>query len=256
MSSERGLRSFTVQAWLLAGRNVRGALTVSSISGMVLSPLLFLLAFTFVFKSLLADRGIDYAQYLPPAIIVQSMMLVAMSSAFYLAGERRSGLLNRWRTMPVHRVAVLAGRLLVDAARAAVSLVVIVVVGFGLGFRLSGGPLRMVGFVLLAVAFAVCLAAGAATVGAAAASPEVVMSLLFLPYLPLLTLSTAYMPVTAFPGWLQPVVRASPVSANVDALRWLAGSGPSSAWWPALVWIAGIGLVFGVSAVRAFGRRR
>ncbi len=240
---------------VLAGRDVRRALTRRGLLGIVVGPVVFLLAFTAAFRSLLDARGVDYHQYLPPGIVVQAMLETAIATAFFVSGERRSGLLERWRSLPIESAVVPAARLVADAVRAAIAVVAVVAVAYVIGFRFEAGAARGVAFVLLAVAFAICLAAGTAALGLAATNPELVLSLLFLPFLPLVAISTVFVPADAFAGWLRPVVEASPISVVADSLRALATGGPlSHSLWRALAWMAAFATCFGYLAARAFRR--
>ncbi|MEV0006385.1 ABC transporter permease [Micromonospora sp. NPDC050980] len=241
---------------VLAARNLRQARAGRSIGLTVVFPLTFFAGFMVVFHRLMSDYGIAYEQFLPPAIVVQTTVLVAMSACYMVAGDARSGLIARYRTLPMGAAVVPAARLVVDAARAAVAVAVILVAAVVVGFRFTAGAAGAVGFVLLAVGFAVVLAAGCAALGLGARDPEHVYSALTLPYLVLTTVSTAFVPVDAFPGWLQPVVRVSPFSAQVDALRALSTEGADQRVWPALVWLLGLGLLFGFAAARSFRRTR
>ncbi|MEU8165643.1 ABC transporter permease [Micromonospora sp. NPDC049004] len=247
-----GLRQFAV----LAARNLRQARAGRSVGLTVVFPLTFFAGFMVVFQRLMSDYGIAYEQFLPPAIVVQTTALVAMSACYLIAGDARSGLISRYRTLPMSAVVVPAARLVVDAARAAVAVAVILVAAVLVGFRFTAGAARAAGFVLLAVGFAVVLAAGCAALGLGARDPEQVYSALTLPYLVLTTVSTAFVPVDAFPGWLQPVVEVSPFSAQVDALRALSTEGADARVWPALVWLLVLGLLFGSAAARSFRRSR
>lgn len=207
---------------VLAGRHLRLAVTPRGVVDSVVFPIVFLLAFFAAFGRLLDARGFDASQFLPPAVVAQAMMLTAFGSAFVFASDRRSGMFARLRSLPIPAAAVPLSRLVTEAARAVVSLVVVLAVSAVLGFRFRGHVLDLVLFVLIAVLFAVALSAGAMAVGLAAQRPEVATAVLGIPYLPLLILSTALVPQSAFPGWLQPVVAVSPVSAVVNALRALA----------------------------------
>jgi ABC-2 type transport system permease protein len=247
---------FGRQFAVLAGRNLRQARAGRSIGLTVIFPLTFFAGFMIVFKRLMSDFGIAYEQFLPPAIVVQTTVLVAMSACYMVAGDSRSGLISRYRTLPMGSAVVPLARLVVDAVRAAVAVAVILVASVIAGFRFTAGAAGAVGFVLLAVGFAVVLAAGCAALGLSAKDPEHVYSALTLPYLILVTISTAYVPVHAFPGWLQPVVRVSPISAEIDALRALSTRDSTVRVWPAVAWLVGLGLLFGFAAARSFRRTR
>jgi ABC-2 type transport system permease protein len=245
------------QFGVLAARNLRQALTGRAIALMVAFPLLFFVGFLVVFRELMAARGIDYEQFLPPAIVVQAGLLVAMSACFMLAGDTSSGLLNRYRSMPMHAAVVASARLAVDAVRASVATVVIVLAAFVAGFRFHGSAFATVAFFAVAVGFAVVLATGCTALALRSKEPEHVYAMLTLPYLLALTISTANVPVGEFPGWLQPVVRVSPVTAVIDLLRALStGTTAAAQLWPALAWMGGLSALFGFAAIRAFRRTR
>lgn len=239
-----------VQALLLAGRNVRRLRTPGTVFGTVVIPLVFFVGFSAVLGRLLGARGIDSAAYLTPAIVVQAGMFTAMSAGFALSADVAGRVATRYRSMSVGWGAVLAGRLGADAVRVVVSLAVVVAAGSVVGFRFTGGLLGALGFVLLALAFTLCLATGAAALGAGSEDPESVNAVLQIPYLPLIMLSSGFVPADAFPGWLEPVVAWSPVSLVVDALRGLAGGGDAPLL-GALAWIAGLWVVFLVLFRRA-----
>jgi ABC-2 type transport system permease protein len=141
--------------------------------------------------------------------------------------------------------------------RALVGLVVIIGLGSIFGFRYEGGVPAALSFWALAVAVAVTLSLGTGLVGLAQANPQATLETLNLPYLPLLMLSTAFVPAEGFPSWLEGVVAHQPVSRFIDALRALASDDPFGAplaW--AVGWVLVLGAVFGVLAVRAHGRAR
>ncbi|MGH3186199.1 MAG: ABC transporter permease [Streptosporangiaceae bacterium] len=256
LRAEQGWHAMAHDTAVLTGRSIRITLQRSALISAVSMPLMFLFAFFVLFRSLLAAQGLQYSQYLPPAIVAQAMMLGAMSTAFFVTSERRSGTLARWRIMPIHRSAVLLARLTADSVRALIAVVAVAVAACLLGFRFHSVP-GALGFVLVAVGFAISLGTGTAAIGLAARSPEVIVSLLFVPYLPLLILSNGYMPASQFPGWARPVVSASPVSAVIGGLRSLAdGHLVAAPVAQAVAWEAGLGLVFGLLAVRALRKAR
>jgi ABC-2 type transport system permease protein len=253
-SAERGMSNLARQAGVLAGRNLRLALTRSAVVAMVVTPLVFYLGFLAVFRKLFQAHGIDYAQYLPPAIVVMWISFTAVSAALLFARDRRTGMLGRLRSMPVNRAAVIAARLATDTLRALISVAVVLAAAYLTGFRLSS-PAGAVGFVLLAVALVVVVTLGTSAAGLSSTEPEATASALQLPTMPLLMLSSAFTPVHAFPGWLQPIVRISPVTAIIDSLRALAGGGsPGASMLWAGAWLAAFGALFGWLAFRAFGR--
>ncbi|MEZ0073168.1 ABC transporter permease [Planotetraspora sp. GP83] len=241
-------------AGVLAARNLR-VLNVKGLVAAVVNPLLFFVAFYVVLHNLLESRGVDFGAFFPPGIVVQAMGLGAIATGQFAWRDQRSGLFDRYRQMPIHRGAILAGRLAADLLPAAISVLVVVLAGLLTGFRFEGGPLGALGFLLLALAFWVALATGTGAFGIAMRRVDAVTAMLFVPFLPLINFSTAFVPVQGFPGWLQPVVRLSPFTAVADGLRALAAGGPSYApVWQAVAWIAGLTLLFFWSAMTAFRR--
>jgi ABC-2 type transport system permease protein len=241
--------------WVLAGRNLRLSLAIRDFVALVASPLMFFTGFYVVLHKLLAARGLDFGQFLPSAIIVQSTGFAAFSTAFFLVADRRRGMLARCRSMPISPASVLIARLAADAARVMVVVLVIVGAGFLTGFRFTAGPLAAAGFFLLSLAFPLTLAAGAAAVGLGSPRPDAVAAGLFLAYQPPLHLSTTFVPAGVFPAWLQPIVTGSPVSAVVTALRALSGGGQTAApLWHAAAWLTGMAIVFGWAASRSYRR--
>ncbi|MBB5077434.1 ABC transporter permease [Nonomuraea endophytica] len=253
--TEAGLGNLFGQGLLLAGRNIRLNSIADTVSTMVIFPIIFVFGFLALFGNLLSVRGIDYAQFLPPAIVVQWMFSVAITAAFFAASDRRSGMLARYRALAINRGAVVVGRMAADSVRAVLAIAVIVATGYVAGFRFQAGPLAALGFVALSVAFALTISAGTSALGLASRDPESVSSTLHVIYLPLLMVSSAFVPADAFPGWIEPVVRHQPVTAVLDALRALAEGGPTAG--PvvkALAWMAGLLAVFSAAAVQAFRR--
>ncbi|MDN3356794.1 ABC transporter permease [Actinomadura sp. DC4] len=225
--------------------------------GAVAAPLVFFAGFYVPLRGVMAGRGIDYAQWLPPIVVLQAMIFVAMSSADAIAADVRSGMVSRFRSMPVARLAPVAGRLGADLCRAVLALVVAVAVAMAFGFRFRTGAGPALGFAALALGCALCLCVGCVALGLAVGNPEHTASALLVPQLLLTMLSTGFAPVSGFPGWIRPFVRDQPVSKAADALRGLASGGPTAR--PVVVtlaWLAGMLVVFTPLAGRALARGR
>ncbi len=238
---------------VLAERDLKQVFKPGALLGTIGFPLIFLIMFYAVLHRMLHDRGIDFGRYVTPTVVVQALMFIAIASAVSFGVDRSSGLLSRWRCLPISDSAVAFARVLVVAAEAVTATAVITIAGHLVGFRFSAGIVAGTGFVLIAVLFAVTVSAGTAIVGLTMRDPEAMTAVLNLPYLPLLVISTGFVPLKQFPHWLQPVVHWSPVSATVDALRALSAGPPTfDALWPALAWFAGMAVVFGWAATRAF----
>lgn len=246
------------QSLRFAGRNLRRMRrNPSTLAGTFVTPLVFLFGFFVVLQRTLASQGIDYAQFLPPAVVVQATLNAAMGSAFWLADDATTGVLARARSMPISRLAPLAGRILADLTRVAVSTVVILAVGALLGFRFSGGVLAAVAFLGLVLLWSAAAAAGFGLIALRSRNPESTANLLTLPFLPLLLLSTAFVPAERFPAGLEPLAGHQPVSAVIDALRALATDGLAPGpLVPALAWALGLLVLFLALSVRLQRARR
>lgn len=240
---------------VLTARYLRTTAGRTNVINTVISPLIFFVAFTLVLRRLLTGRGVDFAQFFPPAIVVMSMGFTAMWTAYFLARDHRIGLAARFRTMPIAPGSLLVARLLADAVQALAYLVVTLAAAFAIGFSFQNDLAHTLGFLLVAVAFGLTLALGAAVLGLRSTDPQAASSLLFLPFLPLQFFSTAYVPVEDFPDWLQPVVELSPFTAAIDALRALSTRGlPLTPVWHVAAWIAVLLVVFGAGAARSWRR--
>ncbi|MEM9711210.1 MAG: ABC transporter permease [Actinomycetota bacterium] len=229
----------------------------ASVLGAVVFPLLFFALFNVVLRRVMDAQGFDYVQLLPPTIVVQAMLFAGMSSAYYVADDRLSGITERFASLPIGRAAPAIGRALGDLARAAISLVVVIGVGVAAGMRFDAGLVWIPLFVLVALLFSLAVALGMGLLGLSASSPEAAVSLATIPYLPLLMLSSGFAPIENFPDWLEPIVRNQPVTVTIDALRALAGDGDISSTVPvALAWTVGLAVLFAAVGVRVIGGRR
>jgi ABC-2 type transport system permease protein len=251
---ERGAGPALRHGGLVAARNVRVAVrNPRSVLATVVFPLIFFFGFLAVFRRTLEARGLDYEQYLPPIVVIQAMFFTGLASAAALADDRLRGLLERCRSLPINRWAPLVGRVAADVGRAAVSIAVLLAAATAIGFRFEAGPVAAAGFVAVALLFAVAACAAFGAVGLAAPDPQAVLPTLALPYLVLLMLSTGFVPVEGFPGWLQPVVRWQPVSLTAEALRALAAGGSTAV--PVLRAVAVLAVLagaFGLVGSRAY----
>ena len=240
---------------LLAARAItRASRNPASILGAIVFPLLFFALFNIVMRRVMSAQDFDYVQLLPSTILAQAMLFAGMSSAYYIADDRLSGFTTRLRSLPIHRAAPIVARSVGDLVRALVSLVVVTAVGVAAGMRFDsvGG---LVGFVALGLGLALMISLGMGLLGYVASSPEAALSIASLPYLPLIMLSSGFVPVENFPGPMQPLVEWQPITCVIDTLRALAAGGDVGAKLPAaLAWIFGLGVVFAALGARAFKR--
>ena len=193
-----------------------------------LQPVMFVLLFRYVFGGTLGQvLGMDYVNYLLPGIFVQAVALGSVSTAIGLAEDFGGGLIERFRSLPMSRMSVLAARTLADLVRNVGIVVVMLLVGMAIGFR----PYDVIGVVkggLLVLAFAFSLSWLMALVGLRSTSAEEAQSIAFPVLLPLTFASSAFVPVNSMPGWLQAFAAHQPVTIVVNACRGLM-LGPEAA---------------------------
>lgn len=218
-----------------------------------IQPVMFVLLFRYVFGGAIHVPSGVYVDYLMPGIFVQTALFGGASSAVGLADDLQGGIIDRFRSLPMARSAVLAGRTIADLVRNVFVVVLMVAVGYLVGFRFHGTvgtDLAGLGLVLL---FGYAFSWVFASIGLSVRNPETAQVAGFLPLFPLVFASSAFVPVADMPGWLRAFADVQPVSVTVDAVRGLVSGGPVEHWlWQSVVWAVGILLVFSVLAVRRY----
>jgi ABC-2 type transport system permease protein/oleandomycin transport system permease protein len=222
----------------------------------VIQPVMFVLLFRYVFGGAIpVDVPGGYVNFLLPGIIGQTAAFATFGTAIVLAQELKKGVIDRLRSMPIARSAVLTGRLVADTMRMIITILIIVGVGYAVGFRFSNGVGPAIGMVVLATVFGVAIACVAAWTGLAIGDEESVQAFGMIWLFPLTFVSSAFVPISSMPGWLQAFANNQPVTYVIDAMRAMAIGGPIEAsLWKSLVWLAGIFVVFLPLAVRAYRR--
>jgi ABC transporter DrrB family efflux protein len=219
-----------------------------------IQPVIFVLLFRYVFGGAIRVPG-DYVDYLMPGIFLQATVFGAMGSAIGMAADLKTGLLERFHSLPMARSAVLAGRTTADLARNAFVITLMTAVGFAVGFRVHTGPLELVAGMLLVLLFAYALSWVFVTVGLLVGDPEAAQAAAFPVMAPLVFASNAFVPVETMPSWLQGFAENQPVSATASAVRALVQGQPAGEHVVlSLAWSVGILLVFAPLAVRRFRR--
>ncbi len=222
----------------------------------VIQPVMFVLMFRYVFGGAIhvPVKG-GYVDFLMPGIIGQTAAFATFGTAIALAQELKKGVIDRLRSMPMARSAVLAGRLVADTARMFVTIVIVIGVGYAVGFRFQNGAALAVAMVALAVVFGLAVCCIAAFTGLAIGDEESVQAFGLIWLFPITFLSSAFVPISTMPGWLQAFANNQPVTYVIDTMRAMAVGGPIEAnLWKSLVWLAGIFIVFAPLAVRAYKR--
>ena len=247
-------------ALVLAKRNViRLYRTPQLLVFSTIQPVMFVLLFVYVFggalKPALRAQGFPYSypSYLIPGILVQTALFGGGGTAVGLAEDFSKGIVDRFRSLPMARSAVLMGRTLGDLVRNVFVLFLMLVVGTLVGFRFHNGFWPAVLAVLLALLFGFAFSWIFAIVGMLVREPETAQVAGLLPTFPLVFASSAFTPTSSMPGWLQAFANHQPVSVTVNAILNLTQGGPvASSTLQSLLWIVGILVVFVPLSVRIY----
>ncbi len=216
-------------------------------------PIMFVLLFVFVFGGAIRTPGYDYASFLLPGIMVQNTAFGGFVTAVGINEDLKKGLIDRFRSLPMARSAVLAGRTLADIATNMLAVVVLIVTGLIIGFRFrTGAPEILTGIALL-ILFGYAFSWVFALLGMLVSSPEAANSLGFIAVFPLTFISSAFVPVQTMPAALRTFANVNPFTLTVDAMRslWL-GAPAGGSIWGAFAWSTGILIVFSPLAVQRY----
>ena len=236
---------------LIGYRRVPQLLVFSTIQ-----PVIFVLMFRYVFGGSINVPGpIPYVDFLMPGIFVQTVVFGAIATAIGLATDLKSGLMERFHALPMARSAVLTGRTLADLSRNVFVVVLMMVVGFIVGWRIHTNTLAVVAGALLVLLFGYAMSWIFATVGLAVRDPETAQAAAFPVLAPLVFASSAFVSPDRMPGWLQAFANHQPVSLTASAVRALVNGGPTASYvFQSVAWCLGILLVFAPIAVRLYRR--
>ncbi|MGH3766654.1 MAG: ABC transporter permease [Pseudonocardiaceae bacterium] len=242
-------------ALTLTRRNLRQLVrTPSLIVFSAIQPVIFVLLFNYVFGGAINPGG-RYIDFLIPGIVVMFVATAATGTGSGLNTDVAQGVIDRFRSLPIARSAVLTGRIVAETIRTAFHILLVAGVGVLIGFRVSAGLVPVLGAFLLALGFGVALAWVGAWIGLAVRNPEAVQAAGFIWMFPLMFASSVFVPTETMPGWLRAFTDHSPISVVVNALRALLSGGPATTLvFQSFAWIVGIGMVFSVLAVRRYRR--
>jgi ABC transporter DrrB family efflux protein len=248
-------------SWEIAKRTVKkfirtpALIVVGTIQGAM-----FLLIFRYVFGGAVGVGGMRYVDYLVPGYVTTGVLFSGMNAAAGVAEDMEKGFIDRLRSMPFHRGAVLTGRAIADTGLLIWSNLITVAIGFLVGFRLHEGVGKaLLAFALLAV-FGFAFEWVFVLMGMVAGSAQAAQGLSLMIF-PFTFVSSAFVPVDTMPGWMQPVARNQPLTVMTNAVRTLTQGakaerlvGDTANYWitRSLLWSVGIALVFAVIAIMRF----
>ncbi|MEZ0064705.1 oleandomycin transport system permease protein [Streptacidiphilus sp. MAP12-20] len=222
----------------------------------LLMPILFTVLFVYVFGGAVAGNAHNYIQYMVPGMLGQIGISLAMAVGTGLNSDFTTGVMDRFRTLPIGRASVLVAKLLSESCRSAVSLVILISFAMCLGLRIHTGPLQLLAALGLAMAFGTGMVWVSMLLGMAMKNPQSVQGVGMLIIMPLQFGSSTFAPVHSMPGWLQSFTKFNPLSALADSSRALINGGP--VLHPALevlAWAVGLTVVFAPLAVARFRKR-
>jgi ABC transporter DrrB family efflux protein len=252
--------------WVVAKRNL---IKIKRIPDLLLfstlQPIMFVLLFAYVFGGAIAIPGVDYREYLMAGIFTQTVAFGSGITAIGLADDLQKGIIDRFRSLPMSRAAVLIGRTTSDLLNNVFVLVIMVICGLVVGWRIHTNVFEATaGFVLLLM-FGYAMSWVAAVIGLSVSSVEVAQSAGLIWMFPLSFVSNVFVSSSTLPDWLQPIADWNPISSVVLALRDLWGNAPEGAargdGFPAdhplllaIIWIAAILVVFMPLAISRYRR--
>jgi ABC-2 type transport system permease protein/oleandomycin transport system permease protein len=223
---------------------------------MSIQPLMFLVLFVYVFGGAIAGSAREYLQFALPGILVQSVAFLPFTTAIALNIDFQRGVVDRFRSLPIARSAVIGGRIMADGVRIVWSVLIITGFSVALGFRFQGGTAGALGALALVIAFGLTMCWPMAYLGIKARTVESVNTIGFMVILPLTFASSAFAPVESMPGWLQAFAKANPVTSVIDATRGLMLGGPvAEPLFDAILWMLAIQAVFVPLAIARYRRR-
>ena len=220
-----------------------------------IQPVMFLLLFNYVFGGAINTGGIDYIQFLLPGFLIQIVIFQSTQTSVGVAEDLAKGMVDRFRSLPMARPAVLAGRTFADTIRYVVLLLVIVAVGSAMGFRFQNGLGGAIGATMLAVLFGFAFTWISVFIGMSVKDVETAQVAGFVWVFPFVFASSMFVPVESMPGWLQAFAKVNPVTVGVDTSRALClGGEVMPHLWKALAWAGGILAVFLPLSVERYRR--
>jgi ABC-2 type transport system permease protein len=258
-----GITDVLVLTWRSLARIAREPETLLDVT---VQPVIFVLLFAYVFGSAITlPGGGSYHEYLIGGMLGMGVTGTAPGTAVALVTDMSSGLIDRFRALPMSRAGVLAGRTLADLLTQVIGVLVVTAAGLAIGWRVHTGPADVLAAFGLALLFGYALSWAGAYLGMLLRSPEAAQQLGFILFLPMTFISNAFVPTQGMPGWLQAVANWNPFSALAAATRHLFGNPNPAALvhvWPmqhselaTAIWSAALLAVFAPLAVRQYRRK-
>ena len=217
-----------------------------------IQPVMFVLLFTYVLGGAISTPGVDYINFLIPGVLIQSVIFGSSMTSVGLAEDLNKGMIDRFRSLPMSRGAVMAGRTLADTTRNAFVAFLMLGVGMLIGFRYQDGLLKALAAIGLVILFGYAFSWISAFIGLVTKNPETAQVAGMIWVFPLVFASSVFVPVESMPSWLQAFTEVQPISVTADTVRALMLGTPIENFWYMLAWMIGILLVFIPLSVRQY----
>jgi oleandomycin transport system permease protein len=252
------LRRSIRHSLVLARRNlIKTWRTPEQLIDVTLQPVIFLVLFTYVFGGALGGGSRhEYLQFLLPGLLGQGIAMGSVALGQNMNADIEKGVFDRFRSLPIARSVPMVGAVFADFARYLILCVVYLGFGYLIGFRVETNAAGLVGAVALAIGFALCFCWVSLWVGLKSRTAGAVQGIMFLIILPLSFGSSAFVPPSTMPGWLQGWNHFNPITRLIDSMRGLMIGGPvMTNLLMTLAWMGALLLVFVPLAMRAYKRR-
>ena len=250
------MRRLVTDTLIIAERNlIRLPRAPELLIAFTVQPIMFVLLFRYVFGGAISSPRVPYVDYLIPGIIVQNIAFGGFVTALGLNEDLHKGLIDRFRSLPMARPAVLAGRTISDIFTNALSMTILLVTGVLIGFSFHTNAGEAIAGVLLLLLFGYAFSWFFAFVGLLTKTPESANSAAFIVVFPLTFISSAFVPVSSMPTPLRQFAEVNPFTIVVNALRHLWLGAPAHNYvWGSVVWSLVIIAVFAPAAVSRYRR--
>jgi ABC-2 type transport system permease protein/oleandomycin transport system permease protein len=250
------MRRLVSDTMVVAERNlIRLPRSPDLLLAFTVQPIMFVLLFVYVFGGAIQTPGYSYVDFLIPGIIVQNIAFGGFVTALGLSEDLNKGLIDRFRSLPMARPAVLAGRTLADVVTNFLSVVVLLITGLIIGFSFDASPLEILAGLGILLLFGYAFSWVFALLGLLVSSPEAANSVGFIAVFPLTFISSAFVPVDSMPAALRWFADINPFTVTVDAMRCLwVGAPAGNSVWGAIVWALVILAIFAPLAVARYRR--
>jgi ABC transporter DrrB family efflux protein len=250
------VRRLVTDTLIIAERNlIRLPRAPELLLAFTVQPIMFVLLFRYVFGGAI-KTPIPYVEFLIPGMIVQNIAFGGFVTAIGLNEDVHKGLIDRFRSLPMARPAVLAGRTLSDVVTNTLSMAVLIGTGVIIGFSFQSDVAHVIAGVALLLLFGYAFSWFFALIGLLVSSPESANSVGFIAVFPLTFISSAFVPVQSMPTVLQDFAKVNPFTITVDAMRslWL-GLPAGNNVWEAVLWSVGLIAIFAPLAVARYRRQ-